>query len=200
MTTEFLITTPEVQEITSQSVEILERAKAITVTNEHESSEAGAFLRGVKTMQTLIVDKFKDAKTAAHKAHKSITTMEKEHLEPLLAAETIVKKQISGYLVVQNLKRQKEQEKLLKAAKNGQEVAVIPEVVKPAGVQLRETWRAEVVDFMALVKGVASGKVPPSYLLPNDSLLNQQARALKEELRLPGVKAVKEAGIASKGL
>jgi len=194
------ITPPETAELDTQSSVILEQARAIVVTNAEESEAAGQFLRGIKTLQDLIVDKFAEPKDASNKAHKSIVAMEKEHLQPLKDAENIVKKQLSAFLVAEEARRQKEQAKLLKNAKQGQEVVVLDEVARPAGVQLRETWRAEVVDFMALVKAVAAGKAPPSYLLANEPLLNQQARALKAELRLPGVKAVKEAGVAAKGL
>lgn len=197
---EYLITTPDTAELTTQSQSVLEKARQIVVTNDAESEGAGLFLRGIKSLQDAIVAKFKESKDAAHKAHSSICSMEKEHLVPLKDAEAIVKKQISGYLVAQEERRQREQEKLLKKAKPGAEVAVVPEVAKPQGVALRETWRAEVTDFMAMVKAVASGKVPPSYLLPNEQLLNQQARSLKAELRIPGVKAVKESGLSASKL
>lgn len=194
---EYLITTPDTTELTTQSQVILEKARQVVVTNPQENEAAGMFLRGVKTLQDAIAAKFKDSKEAAHKAHKSIIAMEAEHLVPLKSAEAIVKKQIGGFLVAEEAKRQREQEKLLKKAKPGAEVAVVPKIEAPAGVSLRETWRAEVVDFMALVKAVAAGKAPESYLLPNDQLLNQQARSLKDELRLPGVKVFKETGVAA---
>lgn len=57
------------------------------------------------------------------------------------------------------------------------------------GVGFRPNWKAEVTDLMALVKAVAAGEQPLTYLLPNDVALNGVARALKEHMRVPGVEA-----------
>lgn len=66
-----------------------------------------------------------------------------------------------------------------------------------AGVSRRETWHAEITDLRALVRGIADGRVPLAAIEPNQRFLNGQARALRAELRYPGVRAVPERTIAS---
>lgn len=65
-----------------------------------------------------------------------------------------------------------------------------PEPPKADGVSYRVTWSAEVTDLLALVQAVAAGQVPLKVLQPDSTVLNTMARALKESLALPGVKAV----------
>jgi hypothetical protein len=74
---------------------------------------------------------------------------------------------------------------------------IVPTVVGPAlpkteGVSFKTTYRAEVVDLRALVDAIAGGKASVAYVLPNLPALNQAARALKEELRIPGVRVIPE--------
>lgn len=80
-------------------------------------------------------------------------------------------------------------------AQAAQFVAPVPvqqERQKIAGEATRELWHAEVDDIVALARAVADGKVSPENLLPNMPVLNQQARALKGSLAIPGVRAVSE--------
>jgi hypothetical protein len=65
---------------------------------------------------------------------------------------------------------------------------VMEEVAKDTGVSYRDIYSAEVIDFMALVKAVASGTVPAYYLTPSETALNQWARTSKGTESIPGVK------------
>jgi hypothetical protein len=67
---------------------------------------------------------------------------------------------------------------------------------KAAGQSIKVTWSAEVVDLMALVKGVVAGTVPLACIEANMPVLNKQAVALKEQFNYPGVKAVSKKGLA----
>jgi hypothetical protein len=83
-----------------------------------------------------------------------------------------------------------------------QAAAVVAPVVqrdspRVPGVVPRETWSAVVTDLPALVKAIAEEKVPITAVLANMPFLNNQARALKRELRYPGVTAVVDKGIAA---
>jgi hypothetical protein len=71
-----------------------------------------------------------------------------------------------------------------------------PTVQAPRGIAPRETWSAEVTSLRDLAKAVAEGKITDAAILPNMVLLNNQARALKGELKIPGVRAVRTAGVA----
>ena len=67
-----------------------------------------------------------------------------------------------------------------------------PEISKVDGVQSRTTWRAEVVDFAALVKYVAQNPQYLTLLEPSLSALNAMARAQREGFSIPGCRAVRE--------
>ena len=81
--------------------------------------------------------------------------------------------------------------------------AHIAPVVKSAapkmeGVVRRETWKAEVTDKAAFLKYVIEERQDLMALVNIDnSALNAQARSLKENLSLPGVRVYKESSIAA---
>lgn len=63
-----------------------------------------------------------------------------------------------------------------------------PAIQKIQGLSYREDWSAEVVDLKALVNAVAEGRAPLNFIEANTKVLNQQARATKDSLVVPGVK------------
>lgn len=75
---------------------------------------------------------------------------------------------------------------------------IAPMVQKLPGISTRVTYRAVVLDKLELVKAVAAGIVPINALDVNMAFLNNQARAMKETLAYPGVKAEQDVGIASR--
>lgn len=77
--------------------------------------------------------------------------------------------------------------------------AIGPTAPKAEGLSFRSNFRAEVTDLALLVKAVAAGEAPLGALLPNLPMLNQMARAMKEELNLPGVRVVEERIASQKG-
>lgn len=56
----------------------------------------------------------------------------------------------------------------------------------------RKVWRAQVFDLMALVKAVATREVPPVLVVADMVALNALARAQKDGLNVPGVRAISE--------
>ena len=77
-----------------------------------------------------------------------------------------------------------------------EEPIIEPVVVAPkstpklqGGPIYRTIWDAEVIDFKALVKASAGGKVSINALLPNKVFLKSQATDLKNTLAFPGVRA-----------
>ena len=77
-------------------------------------------------------------------------------------------------------------------------VTVASFVPKVSGISHRGTWSAQVEDFATLVKAVAEGKANLGLLEPNQPALNQLAVALKGNFNVPGVKAVKKTGMATR--
>ena len=67
----------------------------------------------------------------------------------------------------------------------------IPEPAKAEGVYYTDHFSAEVVDLMALVKAIAEGRQPITYIEANMTALNGIARSAKEAANIDGVKIVK---------
>jgi hypothetical protein len=57
-----------------------------------------------------------------------------------------------------------------------------------AGVSFRDQWSAEVVSLIDLVRAVAAGRAPITYVKADEVALNQMARALKGAMNVPGVR------------
>ena len=76
---------------------------------------------------------------------------------------------------------------------------VAPPVEAPPkieGVSTRKTWRAVVIDQGALVQAVAAGDAPGRLITVNQVELNKLARALQDDLKVPGVRAVCDESVA----
>lgn len=77
--------------------------------------------------------------------------------------------------------------------------AVAPTYEKSSAVQYRDNWSGEVTDLFTLVKAVAKDKSKLNLLQINQTALNQLAKALKETMSIPGVRAVNNKVVASSG-
>lgn len=78
-------------------------------------------------------------------------------------------------------------------------VQVAKSTPKVSGVSYREKWSAQVTNLHDLVKYVAQRPEMIGLLQANGPALNAQARSLKGQMRIPGVKAVSERVVASSG-
>ncbi len=79
----------------------------------------------------------------------------------------------------------------------------IPKVVsapKVEGQSVRTTYKAEVTDLMLLVQAVAAGHQPLTLLIANEPALSAMARALKKEMRIPGVQVVEQSTVVQRGV
>lgn len=77
-------------------------------------------------------------------------------------------------------------------------VAAAP-VVVPKGISTTETWKAEVFDEKAVYQGIIDGVYTSDVAPINVARLNEMARDQRETLDKPGIRAVKVAGISSRG-
>lgn len=78
-------------------------------------------------------------------------------------------------------------------------VFVPPAIPKVAGVTVRESWSAKVVNLAALIRFVAAHPEHQNLLTPNTTALNQLARAMKANLKIDGVQAVNTPTVAAGG-
>jgi phage-related minor tail protein len=66
----------------------------------------------------------------------------------------------------------------------------IPEKIILQGQTQRDNWSADVFDLPVFLAGVMAGTVPHAAIEPKMTWLNEQARNLHENFKLPGVRAV----------
>ena len=215
---------PEIQtaEQRLQALRSAEINRPIQTDEEYRS--AGRLLIQVKDFRKEWDSLTDQTRDFAHKAHKAACAMFNAIDKPLSEIERRIQPLITDYdNRKQALERAREAEINVAirkecetvAEKTGQPivplVVTIPKLTAPDGLARRSNWKARVVDFKALVKAVASGKVPLAALQPacadkgeNDrgNYLDIQAKALKGEFNnlktIPGVEAVEEASFFQK--
>lgn len=73
---------------------------------------------------------------------------------------------------------------------------VRPTFQRAPGVSTSQRWKAQVVDIRALCRAVADGRASTELVQPNLVALNNMARAMKQTMNIPGVKAVPETTVA----
>lgn len=76
-------------------------------------------------------------------------------------------------------------------------VQAAPTYDRGKAVTYRDNWGGEVVDINALIVAAAENPMYRSLLMINQPALTQMARAMKENLNIPGVKATNNRVIAS---
>lgn len=69
-------------------------------------------------------------------------------------------------------------------------------VEKVNGVSARESWSAEIINPRLVLEAVLKGIVPIQAVQMNTAYFNQRARADKQALNIPGVRAVCKSGVA----
>lgn len=220
--------TPEANKLAEQSAGLLAVAQAYKIDSPEMYQAAGDELKHIKAKAKELDETRKSLTKPIDEAKARIMDFFRQPLDFLSKAESIIKGSMLTYQNEQERIRReeearrqeiarKEQERLQKraekAAEKGQtekaeallETAnaiptpiVAPAMQKVSGIATKTTWKAEVVDKMALIKAVAAGQVPLSVLEVNQTVLNKMAVALKEELSYPGVKAVAEQSIAAR--
>lgn len=218
--TNLTIATPDVTADRAECAAVVVKARALVVATEADAHEAGDFLRRCAGAAKAVESKLAPAVEAAHKAHKSLTALRAELTEPFAAARKIVEPRLVAWQDAERRRREAEaarqaeearrriaEEQLAAAAEVAEydpdaadailDEPVIAPVVVPvapvvAGVSVRETWKAEVVDLAELVRYVAEAPTADRLALvaAAQSALDGLARALKGAASIPGVRFV----------
>jgi hypothetical protein len=102
--------------VAAEDSALVAQAKALQITDDATFVRAGEFLKGIVALRKKITDTFDDPKKKAHEAHKAITKAEKDQLEPVLSAESLVKGRVADYQREQDRKRREEQARLQRIA------------------------------------------------------------------------------------
>ncbi len=211
----------EILELESKALALDEQAKAIIIKNQGQYDNANSFIVNIKNLQKQVKDTFGPIIKKAFEAHKEAKGQETKHLDPLLKIEELIKGKMMGYLREQEAIRAEAERKLqAEAEKKRQEALAKAELARAEGKEakaekyedkasqiisptlaptvdngsasMKKLYHAEVFDLMALVKAIAAGQAPIVLIEANLTVLNAQARSLKENMNYPGVKAVSE--------
>lgn len=201
---------------------ILQPIKETPVVNitTHEQYEAAAeFLKAVKAKAKELDTKRKSLTAPLDESKRRIMDLFKGPLEFCHNTEWDVKNRISTYLRAEQKKRddeqrrideqrRKEHAKLEKRADKAEEkgqtakaeelrdqadtVAGTPVTVaapqKVSGVSVKKVWKFRIVDEQ---------KIPREYMIPNEKMIGEVARATKGTLAIPGVEIYSEDQIAA---
>ncbi len=213
-------------ELAKQEAEaIRSMSEMFAVTNAEEYTAANEELIAIKAKIREYEKQRVDLKKPILEAGRKVDDLFKPAIAVLTAAETAIKNQMIAWKREQDRIAEEAREKArkeleaaerarVKAIEKGDvtkvakleekvasiaaTVAVVPEVPKARGFYVTGVWSANVVDLMALVKAVASGKQPIDLLLPNQAALDDLAKAHTTNLSVPGVLAVKKDSAGSR--
>ena len=201
----------------------------VHIVTADDYEDAAATLQRIKGRSKELDDLRRSLTRPIDETKRRIMALFERPMSLLVNAESAIKRGILGYQREQERLRaeeearlreqaRKEQERLLarsaraeaagkeemaEALEDQADMIIAPIVVSDtpriSGLSTRQTWHAEVTDKMALIQAVAAGHVPDVVLIPDMTILNAQARALKTALDYPGVRAVPEQVVAAGG-
>lgn len=214
------------QEITAA---VLAQAEQFEIVTQEHYVGSADLLKQIKSKQADLDTLRRGMTRPLDQAKARIMDLFRPAVEQLVEAEVVLKGAMIGFTQEQERLRQeaervareaaeKEAERLRQRAERArakgkedkaddleEQAETVPVPIVPSsvpttsGVSFRTTWRAEVHDWKALVTACAQGQAPLALLLPNLVVLNAQARSLKKELNIPGVRAVPDEGVAARG-
>lgn len=218
----------EAQALILEATKTVEVAKSLTINNNEEYETAASQLSAIKKKANELDTKRKSMTKPLDEAKKKIMDLFRDPIQKLNDAEGFIKRGIASYQHKLEMARREEQRKAdeaarkererlerhaAKAAEKGrdekaqefeerasmvQAPVVAYEAPKVSGVSTRENWKAEVTDLPALVKAVAEGKAPASFLTANMTEINRVAKALRKDADYPGVRVYSETVVASR--
>lgn len=219
---------PDAREVLREGGEVLALAKNFKITTAVEYQETGTRLQLIKGLMKKVGDVFDPHISRAFQAHRALVAEKNDALRPLQDAESLYKKVILKYQLDEEVKRREEQARLEEQARKEREAlearaakaedkgkeekaaelraqaATVPTPVvasttpKVSGIAVRTTWKAVLQSKSELIQAVAAGKAPESLLDVNMVVANQMARALKTEMKYPGLNAVEDTSLSSR--
>lgn len=219
----------EAQGMEEVTTAVLAQAEGFEIVTQEHYVQSADLLKQIKSKQTALDDLRRSMTRPLDEAKSRIMDLFRPAAERLSQAEGTLKGAMIGFTREQERLRQeaervareaaeKEAEKLRRRAEKArakgkddkaedleEQAETVPVPIVPStspavsGVAFRTTWSAEVYDPKALVTACAEGRAPLALLQPNMVVLHQQARSLKKELNIPGVRAVSDEGVAARG-
>jgi hypothetical protein len=228
-TTMLAVAEEQATALTVETTALLASAEQFEIVTNDQYTSSADLLKQIKGKQTGLDDLRKSITRPLDEAKARIMDLFRPAGNQLIEAERTLKHAMLGFTRQQeNIRQQEEnrareladkeaarlQRRADKAREAGKDdkadeletqALAVPTPIIPSstarvsGIVQRATWKAEVTDLKALVVAVAAGQAPVTLLLPNMPVLNMQARSLKRELNIPGVRAVSEDVVAARG-
>lgn len=209
------------------SIALVSTAEALVIKTPEELGASTDLLQTVKERQKALTDLRLSITRPMDEAKKKVMALFHPAVDRLATAEETIKAAVLTYTQEQRRLQAEAQAQLdAEAERERLRLATLAEKQRVAGkddraeateeratevqaptvaaaeaptgaVHVRTTWHAEVTDLAALAKACLSEQ-PIELIEPNMAALNSLARSLKEELSIPGVKAVSEEGVAAR--
>lgn len=217
---EIVIARPEVTALQTQVEEMVEEAREIRITNRDEHEVGLTLIKSFREQERQITQHFEPTRKALDTAKKEVLQARDSLVKPIAEARGVIDGKAQGYESEQRriveeaeakaraeteaaeAKRIEEAEKALDAGDD--EVAeqileapappvapvAAPEVAKVSGVSTSTRYSAEIIDKGALIRFVGMFPKWEHLLEPNMPALNRIAVVDKDDMAIPGVKAV----------
>ena len=206
---------------------LLATAESFVITTPDEYTESGGLVREIVAKRKAVEATRKGITEPMDAAKRRVMELFRPGLDMLGKAEDRLKAAMVRFQRAEDQKQREDQARLDDIARKERERLAVravkeedkgntekadvlyetalrvtaPEVApttRAAGVHMRTTWSAEVTDLAALVAAIAAGTVPLECVEPCMPILNAHARAWKDKLAFPGVRAVGTQGMAAR--
>jgi hypothetical protein len=191
------------EDLETRALTLPGQAKALKIVDQQSYQTAAERLLAVAELRREIVEHHAPMKRKAHEAWQAIISAEKKLLDPVAEAERILKAGIATYEAERRAEEQRERELEQAEAEGADAVEVaamiaapLPLVAPPAppmfqaarGITTAVNWKGQVTSLEALVKAIAAGQASVNLVQPNESAINQLARATRGSLQVPGIR------------
>lgn len=217
----------QAHELEEQATATLAQAKDFTVATTQDYETAGTQLKVIKDRARDLDNQEKSITKPINDSLRQIRDLFRRPKDVLANAERALKQAMTSYYQAQERKRLEEQRKVEEAARKERErlarlaekaeqrgdeqkaeqfeeratqvqaPVIAQQKPRMSGVSVREVWKYEITDKMALIKAVADGKASPDLLSVNGAEIGRRVRALKGEFNVAGIRAYAEKSMAA---
>ena len=203
-----------IDEVGARALSVYESAKALEVRSREDFARGGELIAALTGAEKEIGYTFDPIVDSASAALKTAKAQRDKYLVPVVDEKKRIKTVMARWVEEEKAaerKRERDAEDLRLAeaaamASVGDNAAaqeiidapapvVTPQRFVTEDVSTRTTWSAKVFSLHEMIVAAYRKQIPEEYLLPNQVLLNSLARANKDKMDIPGVKAVAATGI-----
>jgi len=147
----------------------------IEIKTDEEYKNVCELLKKVKGKANEIKEFFKEPKAKAYENHKSISSMEKDHLNKLSNFEKLAKDRIGSFLL---------------SRENSNTIENPLDTLKVKGVSSSDVYKWRIIN---------EDKIPKQYMMVNDKAINAIIKQTNGRFKIEGIEIYKEKSIRVKG-